>query len=221
MACGEQSPKEFTRFLTTAALLIRRHTTHGAVIYQCMDWRHVTELMEAAREADFEHLNTCVWVKSNAGMGSLYRSQHEFVFVHRNGKTKHRNNVQLGRHGRNRTNVWQYPGATSFDGRKDEGDVLEMHPTVKPLSMVADAILDCSARGDIVLDPFLGVGTTLLAAERTGRRCCGIEIEPGYLDHAIRRWQHHCGDDARHSGSGKTFNELVGERETSGAPSDN
>jgi DNA modification methylase len=213
MACGEQTPKEFTAFLTTVAFLMRRHTASGAILYQCMDWRHIGNLMEAAQAAEFEHLNTCVWVKSNAGMGSLYRTQHEFIGVHKNGKAPHRNNVQLGRYGRNRSNVWQYAGANSFDGRTDEGNVLEMHPTVKPIAMVVDAILDCSARGDIVLDPFSGVGTTLLAAERTGRRCYGIEIEPAYVDHAIRRWQRHCGDDARHGVSGKTFNELIRERE--------
>jgi DNA modification methylase len=156
--------------------------------------------------------NMCVWVKHNAGMGSFYRSQHELVFVFKHGRASHRNNVELGRFGRSRTNVWKYPGANGLGRGTEEGNLLELHPTVKPVAMVADAILDCSARGDIVLDPFLGSGTTLLAAERTGRACRGIEIDPIYVDVAIRRWRTFTGEDARHAVSGKTFTELEAER---------
>ena len=138
-----------------------------------MDWRHLGELLAAGRDAYGELKNLCVWVKDNAGMGSLYRSQHELVFVFKHGRKGHRNNVQLGQFGRNRSNVWRYPGANSFARGGEEGNLLALHPTVKPAAMVADAILDCSARGEVVLDGFLGSGTTVIAAERTGRRCYG------------------------------------------------
>jgi DNA modification methylase len=138
-------------------------------------------------------------------MGSLYRSQHELVFVYKAGKGAHRNNVELGRHGRNRSNLWSYPGVNSFRRSSDEGDLLALHPTVKPVRLVADALLDCSARGDLVLDPFLGSGTTLIAAERVGRRCAGIEFDTLYVDTIVRRWQALTGDTARHEGSGESF----------------
>jgi DNA modification methylase len=151
-------------------------------------------------------------------MGSFYRSQHEFVFVFRNGEGKHRNNVQLGKYGRNRTNVWEYPSISSASKSGDEGNLLALHPTVKPVALVADALLDCSARGDIVLDAFLGSGSTLIAAERIGRICCGIEIDPLYVDTAIRRWQRHTGDHAIHAVSGNRFDEVASEcLETAGA----
>src|SRR5438874_2711268 len=138
--------------------------------------------LAAGREAYSELKNLCVWVKDNGGMGSLYRSQHELVFVFKHGRSGHRNNVQLGQFGRNRSNIWRYPGANSFARGGEEGNLLALHPTVKPVAMVADAILDASARGDIVLDAFLGSGTTLIAAEGTGRRCYGLELDPGYVD---------------------------------------
>jgi DNA modification methylase len=147
-----------------------------------------------------------VWTKSNGGMGSFYRSQHELVFIFKNGKAAHVNNVQLGRFGRNRTNVWHYPGANSFP-RRGQDDPLGFHPTTKPLRLVADAILDCTRRGDIVLDPFIGSGTTILAAERTGRRCYGIELDPLYVDTAIGRWERMTGCEARNS-LGETFASL-------------
>ena len=147
----------------------------------CMDWRHTVEAMDAIEEAGCETINLCVWAKTNGGMGSLYRSAHELVFVFRGRGAKHRNNVQLGRFGRNRTNVWHYPGMNSF-ARRGRERALDLHPTVKPVAMVADAILDVSKHGDIVLDPFCGSGTTILAAERTGRRGYGIELDPGYVD---------------------------------------
>jgi DNA modification methylase len=176
-----------------------------------MDWRHSGELLAAGRAVYSEHKNTCVWVKSNAGMGSLYRSQHEFVFVFKNGQATHRNNVQLGRFGRYRANVWNYPGANSLGRGTEEGNLLTLHPTVKPVKLVADAILDCSARGDLILDPFIGSGSTLMAAERVGRCCYGLEIDPLYVDTVIRRWQAQTGDNAFHDATGRRFNDNASE----------
>jgi DNA modification methylase len=148
------------------------------MFFICMDWRHISELLKAGRHSLGELLNLCVWVKNNGGMGSFYRSRHELVFVFKNGKGTHKNNIQLGRYGRNRTNVWEYPGVNTFSSTAEEGKLLALHPTVKPVALIADALLDCSARGDLVLDSFLGSGTTLIAAEKVGRRCYGIEIDP-------------------------------------------
>jgi DNA modification methylase len=188
MAAGEMSEAQFTEFLTSTLTAICSHTVAGAIIYACMDWRHMTEMLTAGKAAACEFLNLCVWAKSNGGMGSLYRSRHELVFVFKNGREAHQNNVQLGRFGRNRANLWNYPGANGF-ARKGALAASVLHPTVKPIALVADAILDSTRRDEIVLDPFLGSGTTLLAAERTGRRCCGIEIDPLYVDTIIERWQ--------------------------------
>jgi DNA modification methylase len=182
-----------------------------------MDWRHMAELLEAGRLAYTELKNLCVWAKDNAGMGSLYRSQHELVFVFKHGRAAHRNNVDLGRHGRYRTNVWRYGGVNSFSRKTEEGNLMEIHPTVKPVAMVADAILDCSARGDIVLDPFLGSGTTLMAAERTGRVCYALELDPLYVDATIRRWQVYTGGQALNAATGRSFDEIMAEREVSHA----
>jgi DNA modification methylase len=170
-----------------------------------MDWRHIAEVLEAGGAAYSELKNLCVWTKDNAGMGSFYRSQHELVFVFQNGKGSHRNNVQLGRFGRSRSNVWHYPGANSFSRNSSEGDLLALHPTVKPVALVADAILDCSARGDLVLDPFLGSGTTVIAAERTGRICYGLELDPIYVDTVVRRWQRFTGLEGKHESTGQSF----------------
>jgi DNA modification methylase len=145
-------------------------------------------------------------------MGSFYRSQHELIFAFVNGKGHRRNNIQLGQYGRNRTNVWEYPGINTLSKQGEEGNLLALHPTIKPVALVADALLDCSARGDLVLDSFLGSGTTLLAAERTGRICCGIELDPVYVDTTIRRWQRYTGDHAVHAASGKRFEEIVEEQ---------
>jgi DNA modification methylase len=150
-------------------------------------------------------------------MGSLYRSQHELVFVFKHGRNGHRNNVQLGQFGRNRTNVWHYPGANSFARCGEEGNLSALHPTVKPVAMIADAILDCSARGDIVLDAFLGSGTTVIAAERTGRRCYGLELDAGYVDTIVRRWQALTGGSARHAASGRSFDDVAREGEAANA----
>ena len=209
MAAGELSEAEFVAFLTTSFRLLARHSTPDSVHFICQDWRHMGQLLAATGQIYDAHLNTCVWVKNNGGMGSLYRSQHELVFVFRNGKGRHRNNVQLGKFGRDRTNVWEYAGANTFSRQGDEGNLLALHPTVKPVALVADAILDCSSRGDIVLDTFLGSGTTLIAAERVGRACFGIEIDPLYVDVAIRRWQKHTGDRAIHVGTDKSFDDIA------------
>jgi DNA modification methylase len=212
MASGEMNEAEFVAFLTTSLRLLARHSTTGSIHFVCMDWRHVSELLAAGRQIYDKVLNLCVWVKDNGGMGSFYRSQHELVFVFRNGKGPHRNNIQLGQFGRNRTNVWEYPGVNTLSKQGDEGNLLALHPTVKPVQLVADAILDCSARGDIVLDSFLGSGSTLIAAERVGRTCHGMEIDALYVDVAIRRWQRLTGDRAVHSATNKYFDELaVGE----------
>jgi DNA modification methylase len=167
------------------------------------------ELLAAGRQIYDSLLNLCVWAKNNGGMGSFYRSRHELVFVFRHGKGPHRNNVRLGEYGRNRTNVWEYPCVTTLSKQGDEGNLLALHPTVKPVALVADALLDCSARGEIVLDSFLGSGSTLLAAERIGRICFGIEIDPLYVDVVIRRWQRHTGQRAVHAVSSKCFDDLA------------
>ncbi len=209
MAAGEMSPAEFTAFLRQTCSLLAEHSRDGSLHMICMDWRHLPELLEAAGPVYTELKNLCVWAKDNAGMGSLYRSQHELVLVYKHGSASHRNNVELGRHGRNRTNVWSYPGVNSFGRKGEEGNLLALHPTVKPVKLVADAILDCSARGDIVVDAFLGSGTSLMAAERVGRRCFGLELDPLYVDTAIRRWQALTGEAARHAASGRSFDALA------------
>jgi DNA modification methylase len=212
MASGEMTESEFTDFLASGLSCLAASCANGAIMYGCMDWRHVSEFLAASDRAKLELKNLCVWVKNNAGMGSFYRSQHELIFVLKNGKGRHRNNVQLGQFGRYRTNVWHYPGANSFSRTTEEGNLLALHPTVKPVAMVADAIMDCSARGDIILDGFLGSGTTLIAAERTGRICYGLELDPAYVDTIVRRWQTFTGKVATHLQSGRTFDEIQEER---------
>ena len=167
------------------------------------------ELLAAGRRVYTELKNMCIWVKNHSGMGTLYRSRHELVFVFKHGRASHRNNIQLGRYGRDRTNVWHYPSPRT---PTEEGKLLTLHPTVKPVGLVADAILDCSARGDIVLDGFLGSGTTLIAAVRIGRSCYGLEVDPLYVDTIVRRWQAITGECAQHSATGRQFNELETER---------
>jgi DNA modification methylase len=206
MATGEMTDDEFRSFLTVSMKLVAENIANGSIIYAFMDWRHLDEMLGAGRAQGWEFCNLCVWVKSNGGMGSFYRSMHELVFVFRQGRDGHVNNVQLGRFGRNRTNVWNYPGANSF-ARKGRKRNLDLHPTAKPIALVADAILDSTQRGDTVLDPFLGSGTTVLAADRTNRRCYGIEIAPLFVDTTILRWQNMTGKQARHI-SGETFAEI-------------
>jgi DNA modification methylase len=208
MGCGEMTESEFTDFLCTTCRHSANHSLDGSLHYLCMDWRHMGEVLKAGSEVYDELKNVCVWAKDVAGMGSFYRSQHEMVFVFKHGKASHRNNIQLGQFGRYRTNLWRYPAANSFSRSSAEGNLLALHPTVKPAAMVADAIMDCTARGDIVLDPFLGSGTTIVAAERTGRICLGIEIDPIYVDTAIRRWQRFTGLKAIHFESGRNFAEI-------------
>jgi DNA modification methylase len=205
MAVGEMTEDEFTAFLRSAMACASRFSAAGAVQFWCQDWRHQYELLSAARAAGLQQLNCCIWVKDNGGMGGLYRSRHEFIGVFKIPGAPHRSNVELGKHGRNRTNVWDYPGAATFSKGSEEGRLNELHPTVKPLALIVDALLDCSVRGDIVLDPFLGSGSTLIAAERTGRICRGIEIDPLYVDVSVRRWQRMTGERAIHAESGVDF----------------
>lgn len=206
MASGEMTGTQFVAFLTVFMRNAARFSVDGSLHYVFMDWRHMADLLQAGSAVYKELKNLAVWVKSNGGMGSHYRSRHELVFIFKSGSAAHRNNVQLGRFGRNRSNVWEYPGANGFDGRKtEEGHLLALHPTVKPVQMLADIMLDCTARGDVVLDPFLGSGSSLIAAERVGRKLRAIEIDPRYVDLSIRRWQRHTGDHAVHALTGKRF----------------
>lgn len=186
MASGEMSTVEFRSFLAETLGACASVSRDGAVHFICMDWRHMEDVIEATRGLYGELLNICVWNKSNAGMGSLYRSKHEMVFVYRLGTVPHTNNVELGRHGRNRTNVWDYASVNSMRGSRRED--LALHPTVKPVAMVADAICDVTRQGERVLDIFLGSGTSLIAAERVGRAFRGLDIDPAYVDLAMTRW---------------------------------
>jgi DNA modification methylase len=210
MASGEMSASEFTQFLRTAFEQLCTFSADGSIHFICIDWRHMRDVLDAGCQTYTELKNLCVWTKSNAGMGSFYRSQHELVFVFKNGAAPHVNNVELGRFGRNRSNVWPYAGVTTFG--KERTAELHMHPTVKPVALVADAILDCSKRGAIVLDAFAGSGTTLIAAERTGRKGYGIELDPHYIDTILRRFESVCGLKAAHSQSNKSLEDLETER---------
>ncbi|HKX80155.1 MAG TPA: DNA methyltransferase [Novosphingobium sp.] len=204
-AHGEMDVTEFTAFLADTEGLLASHAKRSAIAFVFMDHHHAGEQIAAGEAAFHQRLNIAVWVKSNAGMGSLYRSQHEMVFVYKVGDLAHRNNVELGKHGRNRTNVWQGASVNAFGSR--QGD-LELHPTVKPVGMIADAIMDVTAPGEIVLDGFLGSGTTLLAAERAERRAFGLEIDPAYVDVAITRWMDLIGEEAVLEETGETFSEV-------------
>jgi DNA modification methylase len=209
-ASGEMSPLQFIAFLKRWMTLVAQFSEDGSIHFACMDWRHLGELLAAGSDIYSELKNVVVWAKTNAGQGSFYRSQHELIFVYKNGDGPHQNNVELGRHGRNRSNLWSYSGVNTFKtGRMDE---LTVHPTVKPIALVADAIRDCSRRGEIVLDPFMGSGTTILAAEKVGRRAYGLEIDPLYVDVAVKRWQDFTKRDAILKATGQTFDEVVAER---------
>ena len=214
MASGEMAVDQFTMFLSNAMKNLTTYSLDGSLHYFCMDWRHCGEILAAGNAVYSELKNICVWRKINAGMGSLYRSQHEFIFVFKNGFAPHVNNINLGVHGRNRSNVWDYGGVNSFGKHRDE--LLAMHPTVKPVALVADVIKDASARGDLVLDAFGGSGSTLLAAEKTKRRAALTEIDPLYVDTAIRRWQAFTGQKAVCNRYGATF----AKRETALSASD-
>jgi hypothetical protein len=204
------SPAEFVGFLETALGLAAAHSIDGAVHFVCMDWRHAEDLLTAGSRVYDEQLNLCVWVKPNGGMGSLYRSQHELIFVFKSGTATHINNVELGRYCRNRTNVWPYAGMNSFGPGRDQA--LAAHPTVKPVALVKDAILDCSNRDGIVLDAFAGSGTTLVAAHRAGRRGYGLEIDPAYVDVALRRFRALTGIEPVHAETGLTLMQLESEK---------
>ena len=211
IAAGEMSSAGFTAFLKAAFQNLVEFSESGSIHDICIDWKHIGEMIAAGADVYSELKNICVWCKSNSGMGSLYRAQHEFVCVWKSGTAPHINNVELGRFGRNRTNLWRYPGLNSF-GRGRDAE-LAMHPTVKPVALVADAIRDCSKRGGIILDPFAGSGTTIIAAERTGRRAAAMEIDPAYVDTAIGRWQGVTGQSAIHIKSGRSFTELEERRQ--------
>lgn len=205
-ASGEMSPDQFRKFLTRTLGNGIRVSKSGAVHFVCMDWRHIDDLIVVGRKIFGAMLNLAVWNKSNAGQGSFYRSQHELIGIFRVGEDPHKNNIELGSFGRNRSNVWNYPGVNTFGHQRLEA--LAMHPTVKPTAMIADALLDCTARGDAVLDQFAGSGTIFLAAEKVGRIAYGMEIDPRYVDVAIRRWQSLTKLDAVLVGDGRTFEEI-------------
>jgi DNA modification methylase len=207
MASGEMSDAEFTEFLSKTFRNLVRNSESGSLHFVCLDWRHIPELLAATDRVYSEFKHLCVWVKESGGQGSLYRSRHELVFVFKSGSTKHRNNIQLGQYGRYRTNVWEYPRVSSSTRNREE-QLSGLHPTIKPAAMVSDAILDCTARGSVVLDPFLGSGTSVIAAERTGRVCYGMELDPVYADIAIRRWQSFTGQTAVQESTGRTLDEI-------------
>lgn len=208
MAVGEMSAAEFTGFLETAMVHAHRWSQPGSVHYWAMDWRHVVEVGSAGQTVYERYLNMAVWAKNQPGMGSYLRSQHELLFIFAKGGAPTRNNVQLGRFGRSRSNVWNYPGAASLARTSEEGNPLASHPTVKPLALICDILLDASVKGDIVADPFAGSGTTVIAAEKLGRKARVIELDPLYCDTIIRRWQRWAGRAAVRVADGLTFSAL-------------
>jgi len=210
MASGEMSQDEFTNFLQGALDLAHDSMQEGSIIFTFMDWRHMAEIQEAAKPLFGPLRQLCIWVKDNAGMGTFYRSQHELCFTFKKGDAPHINNFELGQHGRYRTNVWEYPGVNTLKGKRFE--LLSMHPTVKPVAMIADALRDCSHRNGIVLDPFCGSGTILIAAERTGRKARSMELDPRYVDVAVQRWQRITGKDAHLSSTDQTWVQVSSER---------
>ena len=210
MASGEMPPEAFTSFLETAFRNLAEFSADGSLHFVCMDWRHLREILDAGQAGYTELKNLIVWVKDNGGMGTFYRSRHELIFAFKHLTAAHINSFELGQHGRYRTNVWQYKGVNTLkSGRLDE---LALHPTVKPVAMIADAIKDVSQRSAIVLDAFGGSGSTLIAAHKTGRRARLIELDPIYVDRTIRRWQSYAHDDAFLTATGERFNDLAGER---------
>lgn len=208
MACGEMSPVEFEAFLRTSLSYAAAHARDGSIHFVCMGWSKLRELLAATAGVYSELKTICVWRKPNAGMGSFYRSAHELIFVFKTGDAPHINNIQLGKHGRNRSNVWDYPSQNVLNASAKSK--LALHPTPKPVGLVADAIRDCSNRGGVILDPFGGVGSTLIAAERTGRKARLIELEPRYVDAAVRRWATITGGAVRHAISGLPFGAAAG-----------
>jgi len=211
-ASGEMSKDQFTRFLIVTLGNMSRVMRDGAIAFVCMDWRHMGELLAAGGNAFTELKNLVVWNKTNGGMGAFYRSKHELVFVFKQGTAQHTNTFGLGDTGRYRTNVWDYAGISSIGASRSEE--LAMHPTVKPVALIADAIRDCSRRGEIVLDGFGGSGSTLIAAEKTGRAARLIEYDPRYCDTIIRRWQDYTGKRAVLAGDGACFEDIADERQS-------
>ena len=209
-ASGEMSPAEFTAFLETSFRNLAGSSTDGSIHMIFMDWRHMAEVQQAGSRVYAELKNLIVWVKDNGGMGSFYRSRHELIFVFKVGTAPHINSFELGQHGRYRTNVWDYAGISSISASRQEE--LEMHPTVKPVALIADAIRDCSKRGQIVLDGFGGSGSTLIAAEKCGRVARLIELDPGYCDVIVARWQKLTGKRATLSASGEAFEDVASDR---------
>lgn len=203
MASGEMDRPAFTAFLRESLAPAASVCRDGAICFVCMDWRHVGELLHAGEQVFSKLMNVCAWTKANGGMGSLYRSQHELIFVFKRGQGPHCNNVELGRSGRNRTNVWAFAGVNAFKAGRDEE--LALHPTVKPTALVEEALKDVSKRGDVALDPFGGSGTTLIAAERCGRRARLIELDPIYCDVIVRRYEAYSGKQARRVQDGQSF----------------
>jgi DNA modification methylase len=210
MASGEMSDAEFQAFNSAWITASIEHLCDGGLIGTFIDWRGYPLVHAAAKGLSLTAINLIVWAKTNGGLGSLYRSQHELFPLFKKGSAPHVNNIELGKNGRWRSNVWSYPGASSV--RSDSRKGLELHPTVKPAAMLADAMLDLSHRGDVVLDPFLGSGSTLIAAQGAGRRCFGIELDPRYVDVAIKRYQEGCGVSAILRGTGETFDEVARRR---------
>lgn len=205
-ASGEMSKDEFVQFLSDSLKQLADYSCDGSIHFICMDWRHMAELHAAGDQVYTELKNLIVWAKDNGGMGTFYRSRHELIFAFKKGTAAHINTFELGQHGRYRTNVWNYRGISS--GTRESRDELIMHPTVKPVAMIADAMKDCSPRGGIVLDAFAGSGSILIAAQKVGRRARAVEIDPAYCDVAIRRWQNYAKDDAVLASTGETFEEV-------------
>lgn len=209
-ASGEMDKRRFTAFLTTTLSNMAQVMRDGAICFVCMDWRHMGELLEAGEQSFTELKNLVVWNKTNGGMGAFYRSKHELVFVFKQGSAAHTNSFGLGETGRYRTNVWDYAGISSISASRS--DELAMHPTVKPVALIADALKDCSRRGEIVLDGFGGSGSTLIAAHKTGRKAQLIEYDPLYCDTIIRRWQAYTGKRATLEASDQYFEDVAEER---------
>lgn len=210
MASGEMSQSEFTAFLAVTLGNVANVMRDGAIAFVCMDWRHMGELLDAGGRAFTELKNLIVWNKTNGGMGAFYRSKHELIFAFKAGTAPHTNSFGLGETGRYRTNVWDYAGISSISATRSEE--LAMHPTVKPVALIADAIRDCSRRGEIVLDVFGGSGSTLIAAEKTGREARLIEFDPLYCDTIVRRWEALTGKRARLAGNGAAFEDVADAR---------
>jgi len=209
-ASGEMSPAEFTAFLRSVFRNCVRFSADGSIHFHFMDWKHTREILDAADGVYSEFKQLIVWAKTNAGMGTFYRSQHELIFAFKSGRARHTNNFSLGASGRYRTNVWSFAGCNTF--RRGRDTDLESHPTVKPVALLMDAILDCSNRGDLVLDPFLGSGSSLIAAHKTGRRGAGIELDPLYVDTSLKRLSAASGLNA-HLQDGRSFEEVATERQ--------